>query len=147
MLLNKYFHHFSWIIITKFNLQIIGSLWKDFQSITSINMLKRDCGNDTEIGKSVNFKIIDLSSNKKFVKWWKELIICSKIKGKKTKDVLDSWYQELKKSNILIVTSSHKQKISDKEKIKLQETLEILASLGLSRVSVLKGGAKGYRMG
>ena len=107
-------------------------------------MLKRDWGSDTEIGKCVCFKTIDLTWGKKFWKKYKESILWFDIKGKSARDILESQWQELKKSNILIITSNHKAKISDKEKNRLKEVIEILASLELSRVSVLKGGLKNY---
>lgn len=38
---------------------------KELSSITSINVLKRDCSNDTEIGKHVALKYIDITGKKK----------------------------------------------------------------------------------
>jgi len=60
------FHHYL-ILSTAHN-------EKDLQSITSINILKRDSGNDTEIGKSVKFKIIDLTNKKKVKAIFKDAI-------------------------------------------------------------------------
>lgn len=122
----------------------IASNERDIQSITSINILKRDCGNDTEIGKCVNFKIIDLTCGKKFWRKFKESILWYEVKGKSMQDILQEQSLELKRCNILIITSDRKINISDKESSRLEDVIETLSSLGLSKVSVLKGGLKSY---
>ena len=117
---------------------------KDVQSLTCISILKRDWGNDTEIGKSVIFKIIDLTKGKKYWKKHKNSILWYCVKGKSAQEILEDQLSELKRSNILIITTDRKISISDKERERLDEIIGILSSLGISRVSVLKGGFKNY---
>ena len=59
-------------------------------------------------------------------------------------DILQEQSLELKRCNILIITSDRKINISDKESSRLEDVIETLSSLGLSKVSVLKGGLKSY---
>lgn len=108
---------------------------KDIQSITSINILKRDCSNDTAIGKNVKFQIIDLGGRKKLKTLWKDALTLSKKTT--VSDILETNLSALKKSNVLIVLSDSKSKIDKEEKAKLEEVLFESNRLGISRVSVL----------
>lgn len=117
---------------------------KDIQSITSINILKRDCSNDTEIGKNVKFAFIDLTNKKKAKTHFKDAIIPHGVKGSSALEVLQSSLCDLRKCNVLIITSDHKVKLDSSEVKRLEETLQVCSYLGISRVSVLKGGLKGY---
>lgn len=117
---------------------------KDIHSITSINILKRDCSNDTEIGKNVNFKIIDLCNKKKAKTLFKDSVVPHGNKHMTALEVIQEQLGDLRKGNVLIITSDHKAKLDTAEQTRLEETLEICSYLGLSRVSVMKGGLKGY---
>jgi hypothetical protein len=117
---------------------------RDIQSITSINILKRDCSNDTEIGKSANFQEIDITNKKKSKQIFKNAIICHGVKGSTVLEILQLKLGELRKSNVLLITSEHTVKLDSSELKRLEETLEICSYLGISRVSILKGGLKNY---
>ena len=117
---------------------------RDLHSITSINILKRDWGNDTEIGKNVKFMIIDLTLKKKTQAVFPDSIVLHGVKGKSALEVLESLGSQLGKYNILIITSDTKGRLDKDEKARLAQTLEDCTQLGLSRVSVLKGGLKHY---
>ena len=52
---------------------------------------------------------------------------------------------ELRKG-IILICSDHRENLDTAEMARLNETKEILAYLGLSKVSVLKGGVKNYKL-
>ena len=117
---------------------------RDIDSITSINILKRDSSNDTEIGKSVRFKLIDLTLKKKTRTMLKDTITVHGTKDKTPLELLQEMASDLRKYNVLLITSDHKVKLDSSELKRKMETIEILKYLGISRVSVLKGGFKNY---
>ena len=117
---------------------------RDLHYITSINILKRDWGNDTEIGKNVSFRVIDLTGKKKAKTLFRDLIVCQGVKQSNAFEVIQTHAPDLHKSNVLIITSDQKVKLGEGEVIRLQATLDACSELGISRVSVLKGGLKGY---
>lgn len=117
---------------------------RDVQAITKINFLKRDCSDDTEVGKNVHFKVVDLTPKRRFVAKCKSAIAPFGIKGATMLDVLKTNLSELKRSNVLVVASDHRRFLEAAEASKLGDTLNTLSDLGVSRVSVLKGGFKGY---
>lgn len=114
------------------------------QSITSINILKRDSGSDTEIGKSVVYKAIDITTKKKLKGMFKNAIDITETREEWILDVLHDNIWALKKGNPIVITSDEPSKLDGDEGTRLKFVLEILAALKVSRVSVLRGGLKEY---
>lgn len=98
---------------------------KELKSITSINLLKRDCSNATEIGKNVDIKYIDLTLKKKTKQHFKDLISCFGIKNTDPAEILRDKAADLKRHNILLLTSDQKSKLDSAESIRLSKALEI----------------------
>ena len=113
---------------------------KYITSLPNINIFKRDCSMIPRLVKMWNLNLLILLSRRSPTKFLRIDSLYLRVKGQIPVKILNREAVELKKINIFILTSGHKAKINSSEDKRLNEVLEAISHIYLSKVSVMKGG-------